>query len=353
MKFLASNYNPVKTAFPDFTSVFYRLTAAASRLDIAVGYISSDAVIELKKIAEMNEQIRTLNLIIGMHYFDLFTKVQYHAVRELNGYLKKQHRGEVRLVKAFRYHGKLYSYSNSRGPFAAVIGSNNLSSITRSGSAVYENALLIEEIPAVKEISLFIGDLSRKAAQNIDDFEIQDFNEENLVLKGIEGVQLVGKIEADSIKKRCCGVSFEIPLKPYEEAPKSNLNAFFGKGRESKNGLVRPRPWYEAELIVPKKVTSQAGYPQAGTESGAFTVITDDGWQFDCQVSGDFSKNFRSKDDLAILGKWIKGRLENEGVLETGDPVTEKTLQKYGRNTLTLMQTETPGLWFLDFGVNH
>ena len=80
-------------------------------------------------------------------------------------------------------------------------------------------------------------------------------------------------------------------------------------------------------------------------------MVTDDGWSFKCKVSGDSSKNFRSEGDLKILGKWLKGRLENAGALKVGDPVTEDTLRLYGRDTFTLTKTERYGIWYLDFGV--
>ena len=146
-------------------------------------------------------------------------------------------------------------------------------------------------------------------------------------------------------------ISFEIPIKATEKHGKSNLNVFFGKGRMDKRGLVKPRHWYEAELIVPKEVTSKPGYPQSQTPESVFDVITDDGWKFKCKVSGDYSKNFRSENDLKILGKWLKGRLENAGALKVGEPVTEETLRKYGRYTFTLTKTTIPDLWYLDFEV--
>ena len=72
-----------------------------------------------------------------------------------------------------------------------------------------------------------------------------------------------------------------------------------------------------------------------------------------CKVSGDYSKNFRSEGDLKILGKWLKGRLENAGVLQVGDPVTADTLRNYGRRAFTLSKTRLPGIWYLDFGVKR
>ena len=130
---------------------------------------------------------------------------------------------------------------------------------------------------------------------------------------------------------------FEIPLKT-DNATRSNLNTFNGKGRENKQQFVMPRSWYEVELIVPKSITSLAGYPQSDKagEGGVIDVLTDDGWQFSCKVSGQNSKNLRSEDDLKILGKWLKGRLENSGALKTGELATASTLQKYGRGSFTL-----------------
>lgn len=189
------------------------------------------------------------------------------------------------------------------------------------------------------------------STKNIAELEIETFNEGNSLLDGHE---FVDKVSAKDVAAAMCAmtdISFEIPIKPYDISPQSNLNVFFGKGRESKNGLVKPRHWYEVELIVPKEVTNKPGYPQSKTDNAVFTVITDDGWSFKCKVSGDYSKNFRSEGDLKILGKWLKGRLENAGVLTVGNPVTANTLKNYGRSSFTLTKTTIPEIWFLDFGV--
>ena len=86
-----------------------------------------------------------------------------------------------------------------------------------------------------------------------------------------------------------------------------------------------------------------------------FRVITDDGFSFMCQVNGGeeglWNKNLRSSNDLTILGKWIKGRLENDDVLKVGDVITDNTLQRYGRQTITMTKINNSNDWFLDFGV--
>lgn len=351
MELLFSNYPPVRTGCKKFADTFYGLLPYTSELDIAVGYISSDSLVELQKTIELNPNIHKMNLIIGMHYFDRFTKVQYNSASRLSNFLRENSLGDVKLVTAFRYHGKLYSYSNDNGPFAGIIGSNNLSSIVEGGARVYESSLLLDDIPSAKKMKDFIKQLYVKASKSIAELEITEFNDENPLLEGHELVKRVTAYTVALAMNNRTDTSFEIPIKPYEVSPQSNLNVFFGKGRESKNGLVKPRHWYEVELIVPKKVTSKPGYPQSKTDGAVFEVITDDCWSFKCKVSGDYSKNFRSEGDLKILGKWLKGRLENAGVLKVGEPVRQATLDAYGRNSFTLTKTTEENVWYLDFGV--
>lgn len=352
MEFLFSNYPPMRTGHKTFYDTFYSLIQNTSKLDIAVGYVSADSLAELQKAIELNPNIHELNLIVGMHYFDRFTRLQYNAAMQLNDFLKDNNLGGVRLVTAFRYHGKLYSYSNNNGPYAGIIGSNNLSGIVDGGTRVYESSILIKDLESAKKMNQFISRLSETSAKNISELEIDAFNDENELLDGLELVKKVSTTELAQAMTERTNISFDIPIKPYEDAPKSNLNAFFGKGRQnSQTGVEKPRPWYEAELIVPAEVRRKPGYPQVNTDQEIFTVITDDGWSFKCKVNGDNSKNFRSEGDLTILGKWLKGRLESAGVLSVGEPVTRDTLCHYGRSTFTLTKTSTPGVWFIDFGV--
>ena len=49
MNFLLSNYQPIKTSFPTFADTFYDLLPQTEQLDIAVGYITADSLVELKK----------------------------------------------------------------------------------------------------------------------------------------------------------------------------------------------------------------------------------------------------------------------------------------------------------------
>lgn len=353
MEFLYSNLLPVRTGCPTFTDTFYSLIHEATRMDIAVGYITADSLAELKQTVAYNANIETLNLIIGMHRWDKFTKLEYNAAIGLNEYLRNERRGEVRLVLPFRFHGKLYSYSNDSGAFAGIIGSNNLSSIVESRTRTYEASALMREPNCATQMREFIERLSADATDNLADCQITDFRERNTLLEDHENVERILPNQLADCISSLTKTAFEIPLVKKGKVPEhSNLNAFFGKGREiAGKGIIQPRHWYETELIVPNAITTMRGYPQKDTPTAVFDVITDDGWKFSCKVSGDYSKNFRSEDDLKILGKWIKGRLENAGVLEVGQPVTVDTFRNYGRDDFTLTKTTTPNLWYLDFGV--
>ena len=353
MEFLFSNLPPVRTGHPEFLNTFYSLIPDATRLDIAVGYVTADSLAELKQTVAYNENIQTLNLIIGMHYLDSFTSLEHKAAVMLNDFLRETRRGEVRLVKPFRFHGKLYSYSNPSGAFAGIIGSNNLSSIVDSRTRTYEASAIFHEREYAVKMREFIEQLSNNSTDNIADCSVK-IKDNNRLLEDHENVTEVPNEEKADVVSALTDTSFEIPLTRDGTVPeKSNLNVFFGKGRLVRaKRLVQPRHWYEAELIVPSDITTQTGYPQKDTPSAIFDVVTDDNWKFTCKVSGDYSKNLRSEHDLKILGKWIKGRLENAGVLEVGQHVTAETFVNYGRDSFTLTKTSIYNLWYLDFGVN-
>lgn len=339
---------PFKTPQKTFAEMFFNLLPESDRLDIAVGFITADSLVELQQIVEANK-IGKLNLIMGMYSCGgLFTEMEYKVAMRLNAFLQDNNQGKVNLVTPFRFHGKLYSYWKNEQPIAGIIGSNNLGGIVQGANRIYEASVLTKDPKEAGELARFIKNLETYTT-NIKDLEITDFKNENLLLEGQEFVEKVSPQELNRVASNLSSVRFAVPIKTYEDAPKSNLNAFFGKGREDKRGLVRPRHWYEVELIVPKEITQQEGYPQSNTEGALFTAITDDGWKFKCKVSGDYSKNFRSEGDLTILGKWLKGRLEQARLLEVGKPVTASVLAEYGRSNFSLVKTREPGIWFLDF----
>lgn len=68
---------------------------------------------------------------------------------------------------------------------------------------------------------------------------------------------------------------------------------------------------------------------------------------FQCARQGTNNKNFRSVGDLRILGKWIKGQMENEGVIQCGELVTQDTLKAFGKSKLVLTKS-SEDFWYIE-----
>jgi hypothetical protein len=281
-----------------------------------------------------------------MHFFEGFTARQYEALLKLAELLDTNCLGNVFLSKVSKYHGKVYSFTNIKKTYSAIIGSSNLTKIT-SSEKVYDTDILICNEPINADIEHFLLDLKNKYCRSIKEInsnEIKIIEPENL-FEDYLGVEKVANKEKEEVLNSLTTIIFNIEIKPKE---KTHLNCFFGEGRKAKNGLVRPRPWYEANIMVPKRTTSLPNYPS----KDEFIVITDDGYKFKCVSNGANKKNLRSVGDLQILGRWLKGRMENKNVLEIGDKVTADTFKRYKRNEIQLTKTTIPNTWYMDFGVN-
>ena len=347
MPFLFSKIQPLIYGNESFADAFETLLLSSDRMKIVSGYISEESLMELKSILDFyreENQKKFCDLTIGMHHREGFTRPQYEAAKSLGEFLEEYELGAVRVCTAFKFHGKVYSFYKDNAPFASIMGSSNLSNMLESKQ--WEVDYIFREDAALTELNSLYDDLTSKATKKLLELPAPEkFIENHDLLQGRTGVEKLTANDLESYKAQQQGAVFEIPLKA---ETKSNLNVYFGKGRLAPNGAIRPRPWYEVEIIVPTTITRLDGYPHSGT---VFNVITDDGWRFKCKVSGQNDKNFRSEDDLKTLGRWVKGRLEAAGILEVGQPISEQMLQKYGRKNLTLSKTKDPETWLLDFSV--
>ncbi len=352
MPLLFSNFPPLRTEHKTYPETFKNLLSQADHLKIASGYFSTDSAVDLKGIIEANGG-PAIDLCIGMHYFEGMSPVQLDALKSLDDALQAQNLGQVYMVTTFPFHGKIASFRKDEQIIGSIMGSSNLTNIVQ-GQRQYEADVLFQNDSYSSELSDFITKLIDVSSKPFNTLEITPTIPENNLLNDQVGVTKIKPSDLHGIQESFTGITFDIPLKG-DDAQRSGLNASFGEGRRNPQGFVLPRPWYEVELIVPKSITTLAGYPQAdrGGDGGSFCAVTDDGWEFRCKVSGDYSKNFRSEDDLKILGKWIKGRLENAGVLKPGERVSDNTLARYGRSSISLSKLKDTDKWFLDFGVNR
>lgn len=337
MQLIYSKGKPI-SADRSFTDAFCDLMAESDHLRIASAYVSEDSLLFLRD--NISHKKLSCELLIGMHNFDGITRSQYQTASDFGEFLIKKKLGYIAICKAYPFHGKVYNFLKTKEPYAAIVGSSNLSQILptrqRNVDICFKDAAILNEINAIFEWLM-------KSSVPIQEWKPREFLLKNNLLKDCIGVRKINDEEYLSVYKTKANITFQLPLKPEQ---KSNLNICFGKGRENiRSGIIKHRSWYEMEIIVNKKITSQKKYPR----DREFFVYTDDGWAFECKTQGDYSKNFRSTGGLAILGMWVKGRLQDAGIAKAGDFITAKMLKKYGKDYIELTATKDPNKWLLNF----
>lgn len=349
MRLLYSNILPLKlrenqTAFIDY---FDNAVRNADEIDIIVGYVSKAALRQLQNLVEEAE-IKRVCLTIGMYYHEGMPEGTYNVAMALNEAWTSRGIGEVRLVRTFKYHGKVYVFYKDGKPFSAIIGSHNLGAIKLEASNLrqYELSSVTEEQNELQEVFAHARDIMHpRCSANIAELrDVPLIREVNKALVDQEFVAKITPEEVDAYKKRMTKISFELPLKvPEDENDESmrgsNINVCYAGGRK--------RVWWEIEMVVSKTIRDLPGYP---LYQRPFMAITDDGWKFQAWTCGQNNKNLYSKDDLKIMGRWIKGRLVAAGLVEPVNRVesdlegkgiiTHKMLNKYGRDTITLTKTD-------------
>lgn len=318
----------------------------ADHMNIATGFITNDSIVELKNLIEYRQFSLTLDLFIGMNLLDGFTKLQYNAVKELNTFLTESSTGRVLLSPKALYHGKMYSFMQNNSCLGAFIGSSNLGSFVGTSSNYIEAEAYFDGTEAARVNSTIVKVIQRLGTDFSVLPPVTDFVPNPVeLLKDYNFVEQIGLEKTALAKASAQGRKVRIPLK---DEPKSNLNTYFGAGKNK--GKFSPRGWYEVELIIPKNLENRDLIPWSEIkeeyENCHIFVITDDGYKFECYRQGDYGKNFRSARDLKILGRWIKGQMENEGALEIGKPVTADVLEKFGKKYLVLQKT-IDNCWFM------
>ena len=376
MKILYSDILPL--AVPDgqdtISNCFNKLICNSDRVDIAVGYVSHASLDELESLVEEHE-IKSVSLIIGMYFIEGMPEGTYHAAIALNRKWLSKGIGEIRIVRAFKYHGKLYSFYKDKRPFSAIIGSANLGVIKLDASNRRQNEVsaVTNDADECAEISNLIERLkSPDCSANIDDIQgMPLIRETNVSLTGIESVTQLPPASIQLYIKHKTSVSFQLQIKvpAYEERfmddgkhyTKSNINVCYAAPRSRR----KPRDWYETQLTVSKEITRLNGYPE---KNNPFFVITDDGYWFKAHTTSDGNKQFSAVGDELILGRWIIGRLAAAGLVtpvndsqadtDRKGMITSEMLTAYGCNGLVLAKTDQKALdddgseldvWILSF----
>lgn len=316
---------------------FIDFVETASEFNIATGFITNESIAELKRIVEYRQNSLTINMFIGMNYLSGFTKLQYNAVNNLNALLSTNGIGEIYLSDKALFHGKMYSFVRGNDCVGAFVGSSNLGSFVGTSQNHIESDIFFNSQEASGVNQKIINIIKHLGTKITILPEPEFINPDIKLLRDYKFVTELAQSEVEILKSKRTGVRVEIPLKTEK---KSNLNTYFGAGKIK--GKYSPRGWYEVEIIINKNLPNEDALPK----EEPFTVVTTDGFQFQCERQGDYKKNLRSSKDLKILGRWIKGQMENDGALDIGNLVTKETLQIFGKTKLVFEKT-TLDSWLL------
>ncbi|KHD84806.1 type II restriction enzyme NgoFVII [Heyndrickxia ginsengihumi] len=362
MKLLYSNILPLGTLEGQQTIIdcFNEQIAKSDRVEIAVGYISRAALEELDNLVE-EHNISSICLTIGMYFIEGMPEGSYNTALEINKKWIETGIGEIKIVKAFKYHGKVYCFYKDGQPFSAIIGSANLGVIKLDANnrRQYEISSITDDATECKEIAEF---LERLKAQNCSDnianiTGMPIIREVNTSLSGIDTVTQIPQTGVQLYEQHKTDVYFVLPLKvpAYDERhmddgkhfTKSNINVSYAAPRSKR----KSRDWYETQLTVSKEITRSEGYPE---KNKPFFVVTDDGYWFKAHTTSDGNKQFSAVGDELILGRWIKGRLAAAGLVtpvndtqadtDRKGMITKEMLQAYGCDSLVLSKTDQKAL---------
>ena len=357
MKLLYSDILPlgIEDNQETFTERFVVEASSSDSIEIATGYVSKAALRELEHIVDQCN-IRHVVLTIGMYFIEGMPEGIYHTAIALNHKWVEAGIGEIRIVRSFKYHGKLYAFYEDDQVKSAIIGSANLGAIKLEANnrRQYEVSAATEDAAECNEIATLIRKLASPSISiRIDEIAgMPIIREMNTSLTGVDTVEQIPQTQVELFNRHKTNISFVLPIKvpAYAERhmddgkhyTKSNLNVSYAAPRSAR----KSRDWYETQFTVSKQITRLEGYPE---KNAVFAVVTDDGYTFKAHTTSDGNKQFSAVGDELILGRWIKGRLAAAGLVtpvndtqadkdRTG-MITKEMLTAYGCNRLVLTKT--------------
>lgn len=376
MRLLYSNILPVgiEEGQATIAETFVEQIADSDSVEIAVGYVSKASLEELDALVEAHH-IQHISLVIGMYYIEGMPEGTYRTALAINEKWKVSGIGEIRMTRAFKYHGKLYLFLKDNFPKSAILGSANLGVIKQEANNIrqYEVSSITDQPAECTEVLRLIRKMQEpRCSANIADItDMPIIREINTSLTGVDTVEQIPQTEVALYDRHKTEVSFVLPIKVPAFAErhmddgkhytKSNLNVSYAAPRSAR----KSRDWYETQFTVNKSITLLPGYPEKNV---TFYVITDDGYTFKAHTTSDGNKQFSAVGDELILGRWIKGRLAaaclvtpvNDTQLDRDrlGMITKEMLEAYGCDTLVLTKTDQKmedeegnllDVWFLSF----
>ena len=163
MKLLFSNILPLAVEDNQETIIdcFREQMEKADSAEIAVGYTSNASLTELAGLVEACG-IKKICLTIGMYFIEGMPEGAYHTALKIDHKWREAGIGEIRIVKAFKYHGKLFCFYKDGEPVSAIIGSANLGAIKLEATnrRQYEMSAITTEKSEIEDIHKHIDQLN-------------------------------------------------------------------------------------------------------------------------------------------------------------------------------------------------
>lgn len=381
MALLYSDVPPLSTLDegPLISDEIQRLLKRSVKAIFAVGYVSTGSVdVLLETLKDL--QLASFNLIIGMYTTttvesnltassndsNCMSESTFRALTKLDSFLQDHQLGRVRLTKSIKYHGKIYLFEQEDGQLTALNGSANLSVLDTQGlnRRQYESSLeTSDNVECRMTEQLLDSMLSERVSEPLSKFK-------NIPLSRDQNNKLSKFPQARPVPNTFTFLqehfttdtnghplpSFVIPLKAPSKAERFNNNSYTRSNinvcysgpteKELTKSHPRKREWYEAQISVPKSIASKPGFPRSqtkGVPAPWFIAITDDGSMITAHAeSGNYweaPKNFSFKGGDKIMGRWLKGRFVDAGLVKPipGNEIYKDDPQHLGMITREMM----------------
>ncbi len=315
---------------------------------IASGYVGVQAFEEclpyFQSIVCKGGQV---TLIFGLGYWEGISPKLEQSLREFHKEARQINVASgIYFCQEDKFHGKFYIFENSKEKWA-TIGSSNFSN-SGFGGWLEANAT-INQSNYIGQLDLYIARMLRSNAKPID---LLTFPSRQNEINRMALRQII------SVPKEIASLplAFRLKIKPM---PKSHVNLFAGRGRKNLRGIYKLRPWYEVEIGI-TVAEMRALRPFVPAQQNAFRVnIVESTGKV---IPANFKRKTGSADSRSTLhqvgvdfmsdkreelGRVIKDKLVDAGVLKYGELITDDVLDMYGNCYLEFRQMPRRNNFFL------
>lgn len=336
-----------------FKTHFLSQLKGATKLTIATGYFGTGLVQELEpKLLALSKK-GECRILLGMVFHGGISAKQTQCLKRLDEKLRAFNPANGVYISTKAYHGKVYKIDDD-----VYLGSSNFSS--EGFGTRLECTAQLSDSSTIKATVDYVDFLfSSKSTVRLSDVELRTKKAvaAERPNRSYKSYTIAPRLVPD-ITKSIGRVDIKLRV---DDQPASSLNLYFESGRKNKKGLYAPRPWYEVEItssaserrspFYPKSKLKKKGKKSREGQFNAYICEGDDVYMIRMKVASDNGKAIMSSGDdggRQTLGSYIKGKLEDSGVLKRGELITSDVLEAYGRDSISLIKIDDKN-YFLQF----